>query len=107
MKRIALAMLVLPLAATGASAADHMLVLSDQEMAALYQVLDSATKAQGLQIAPQTVYLLNKMKAAPVVTEHTDAPAPQATAPEQKPAEEHKPATEQAPAAAPEQKSSE
>jgi hypothetical protein len=58
-----------------AQAKDVALMLNDQEQAALRQILDVATKAGGMQIAPNTVYLLNKLNTAPVVTDHKDTPA--------------------------------
>lgn len=58
-----------------ACAADKALMLNDQEQAALRHVLDVATKAQGIEIAPMTVYLLNKLNAAGVVTESKEIPA--------------------------------
>jgi len=54
--------------ASGAHAKDVALILNDQEQASLRQVLDIATRADGLQIAPLTVYLLRKLEAAGVVT---------------------------------------
>lgn len=64
--RIFLVLLALTLPA---SAKDVMLVLNDQEQAALRHILDSATKSEGLQVAQATVYLLNKLNTAPEVTE--------------------------------------
>jgi hypothetical protein len=59
-----------------ARSADKALILNDQEQAALRNVLDIATKAEGLKIAPATVYLMNKLDAAGVVTERKD-PTPE------------------------------
>ena len=56
--------------------ADKAVVLSDEEQSALVQILDAATKAQGISIATNTVYFLNKIKSAPTVVPHVDAPAP-------------------------------
>ena len=73
MIRILLTALVLIVPAQ-AIAADRALILSDDEQAAFRQVLDVATKAQGLQIAQTTLFLLNKLNSAPVVT---SAPKPE------------------------------
>lgn len=64
---------LLALTAT-AHATDRALILNDDEQAALRQILDAATRAQGIQIAPVTVYLLNKLNSAPAVVEHKDEP---------------------------------
>lgn len=55
-----------------ASAKDVALILNDDEQNAFRAVLDAATKAQGIQIAPMTVYLLNKLNSAGTVVEHKD-----------------------------------
>ena len=55
-----------------AQAKDVMLVLNDQEQAALMQILDVATKANGLQIANNTVAFMQKLQSAPAVVKHTD-----------------------------------
>ena len=60
--------------ATPAHAADKALILTEDEQAVLRHVLDTATKAEGLSIAQNTLYLLNKLNAAPVVTPHKDEP---------------------------------
>jgi adenosylcobinamide amidohydrolase len=52
--------------------ADVALILNDLEQKALLEALDVATKAQGLSIAPNTVYLMNKLKAAGTVTDKKD-----------------------------------
>lgn len=67
---IALSVLIVTLGS--ASAKDVMLVLNDQEQAALRRVLDSATKSEGMQLAPITVYLLNKLNSAAEVVERKD-----------------------------------
>lgn len=59
-------------------AQDRALVLNDQEAAALRQVLDQATRSGDTKFARITVYLLNKLEAAPIVTDHKDDP-PEAT----------------------------
>ena len=59
-----------------ANAADKALMLSDAEQAALIQILDVATKAQGIGIAQNTTYFLNKIKSAPSVVPHVDEPPP-------------------------------
>lgn len=61
---------------TTANAADKALILSDDEQVVFRHVLDVATKAEGLGIAQNTLYLLNKLNSAPVVTPHVDAPKP-------------------------------
>lgn len=55
-----------------AYAAEKALMLNEQEQAALLKVLDTATKSGGIEIAPSTVYLLNKLNTAPTVVEHKD-----------------------------------
>lgn len=67
--RVFLALLLL---SSSASAKDVILVLTEQEQAALRHVLDAATKAEGMQVAPATVYLLNKLNTAPEAVEHKD-----------------------------------
>ena len=57
---------------TKAPAKDVMIILNDQEQTALRRVLDSATKSEGIQVAPITVYLLNKLNSAMEVVEHKD-----------------------------------
>ena len=59
--------IILLLTLTPAFAADKALMLNEQEQAAFKQILDSATKAGGIQIAPTTVYFLNKLNVAPTV----------------------------------------
>jgi len=55
-----------------AQAKDVMLVLTDQEQTALMQILDIATKAQGLQIANNTIHFMQQLQSAPAVVSHTD-----------------------------------
>lgn len=75
--------LVLIALSTAAEAKDVMLVLNDQEQAALRRVLDSATKSEGMQLAPITVYLLNKLNSAAEVVERKDgAPEPDKAKPQ-------------------------
>jgi hypothetical protein len=69
-------LIAVALSASPARAADYALILSDAERAALIEALDEATKAKGLQIAPNTVYLANKIRSAPLVTERKDDPPP-------------------------------
>jgi len=69
-----IAALFLVLAVQTAHAAEWMVIVNDAERAALLEALDEATKAKGLQIAPNTVYLANKIKAAPVITDRKDEP---------------------------------
>ena len=73
MIRIILTALVLTFSVQ-ALAADKALILSDDEQAALRHVLDVATRAEGLQVAQTTLFLLNKLNSAPVVT---SAPKPE------------------------------
>jgi len=61
--------MLLALISTPAGAVDHALILNDDEKKALVEILDIAVKSRGLEVAPNAVYLLNKLKAAPVVTE--------------------------------------
>lgn len=65
-----------------AHAADRALMLTDDEQAAFRHILDVATKAEGLSIAQNTVYFLNKLNSAPTVVPHVDAPAPKSKAEE-------------------------
>lgn len=66
--------LVLMALSTAAQAKDLMIIFNDQEQAALRKVLDSATKSEGMNIAPITVYMLNKLNSAMEVVEHKDNP---------------------------------
>lgn len=67
---IALAML-LP---SPGKAADRAILASEQEVAALIQLIDEALKAKGVTVAQNAVYWLNKIQSAPVVTERKDEP---------------------------------
>lgn len=51
-----------------AYATDKMLILNDQEMTALRQILDEATKYGGLQSARVAIYFDNKLSQAMIVT---------------------------------------
>ena len=82
MKYLALAFALL--APSLAQAKDVALILNDNEVTALKQMLDAATKAQGLAVAGTAVYLLDKINKAPTVTDKKDVPAE-----EHKPAENH------------------
>lgn len=64
--------LILVALSTAAEGKDLMIILNDQEQAALRRVLDSATKSEGIQIAPITVYLLDKLNKAMEVVEHKE-----------------------------------
>ena len=57
---------------SAARAVPVTITLTDEEQRALYQILDAATKAGGLEQAKVTLYFLNKL---------TGASAPQAAAP--------------------------
>ena len=81
MIRIALTALIFALPAQ-AFAADRALMLTDDEQAALRHILDVATKAEGLGIAQNTVYFLNKLNTAPTVVPQVDVPAPKPKAEE-------------------------
>lgn len=63
------------LTAGNAQAKDVALVLDDNDQQVMRQVLDRATRVLGLEIAPATVHLLNKLNAAPVVTQRNDEPS--------------------------------
>ena len=79
-----LAIVLLTLLPSTAMAAEKALVLTDQEQAALVEILDAATKQGGLSIAGKTTYFLNKLNTAPVVTSQTPVEpkaAPTAPAP--------------------------
>jgi hypothetical protein len=65
-------LLILIALSTSVRAKDVMIILNDQEQTALRRVLDSATKSEGIQVAPITVYLLNKLNSAMEVVEHKD-----------------------------------
>lgn len=54
------------------AAKDVALILNDQERQVLVQILDEATKAKGLLIARQSVYMLNKLDSAAEVVPHND-----------------------------------
>lgn len=72
MKSLAVVTLLILLLAPSGQAADYAIILNDAEKAALLEALDEATKAKGLLIAGNTVYLANKIRTAPVVTERKD-----------------------------------
>lgn len=72
----ALAIVFAVLFVTAASAKDVALILNEQQQQQLRGVLDLATKAYGLQVAPTTVELMNALAKAPVVTEHKDEEKP-------------------------------
>ena len=59
-----LLLLVLPV-----HAADRAMILNDQDQRDLVQMLDTATRAQGLSIAPTALRLYNKLQTSGVVTE--------------------------------------
>ena len=73
-------MIKLPVAAlvllftASAAGADKALILNDQDQKDLVQVLDAATRAQGLSIAATSLRLYQKLLAAPSITEQKDAP---------------------------------
>lgn len=71
MKRLIVALLII---SAPARAADYALVINDAEKAALIEALDEATKAKGLAIANKTVFLLNKIQTAPMVTDRKEDP---------------------------------
>lgn len=66
-------------------AKDITLTLNENEVSAFKQVLDVATRAQGMQIAPLAVYLTNKLNAA---ENPPPPPPPPQHPPEQKPPEQ-------------------
>lgn len=66
--------LILFLLASPAAWADKAIVATDQEITALIQLIDEAVKAKGLSVAPNAVYWVNKLQAAPVVTEQKEEP---------------------------------
>ena len=78
-------LVVLLLLTSGAGATDKALILNDQEQAVLHQILDEATKFGGIEVAPNTVYFLNKLNAAPVVTPHKDEQPAAPSKPERPP----------------------
>jgi hypothetical protein len=70
MKYLAILMLLI----SSAQAADKAVILSDQEQVALRNILDIATKAQGLAIAGDALYFANKINQAGVVTDQKAVP---------------------------------
>lgn len=52
-----------------AQAADRVLVLNEAEQQKLYRALDANVKAYGIQVAPEMLQLLDKLKNAPTVVE--------------------------------------
>lgn len=60
--------------ALNAYSADHAVILNDQERAVLLEIINEAVKARGLDMAPNAVYLTNKIKSAGVVTEQKQVP---------------------------------
>lgn len=68
---LVLAILVATLMGSAAQAKDFALILNDQQKANLATVLDMATKAYGLQVAPVTVDLKRLLDAAPEVTKQS------------------------------------
>lgn len=54
--------------------ADKAIVATNQEIAVLVQLIDEALKAKGLTVAHNAVYWVNKLQAAPVVTEQKEEP---------------------------------
>lgn len=63
-------------------AADRAIVANEQEVNALIQLIDEAVKSKGLAVAQAAIYWVNKLQAAPVVTDRKDEPPP---APSDKP----------------------
>lgn len=57
-----------------AFAADRAILASEQEVNALVQLIDDALKAKGVAVAQNAAYWLNKIQAAPVVTDRKDEP---------------------------------
>jgi len=72
-RALALVVAVALVPSTVAIAAEKALVLTDQEQTALVEILDAATKQGGISVAGKTIYFLNKLNAAPVVTSQTPA----------------------------------
>lgn len=70
MKRL---ILCAALIATPAYAADKAVILNEAEERAILLMIDEAVKAKGLEMAPNAVYLANKIKSAPMVTEQKPA----------------------------------
>lgn len=52
-----------------AHATDYAVMLNDVERAALIDLIDAAVRAKGLDVAPNALYLANKIKAAGTVIE--------------------------------------
>lgn len=66
--------LMLLIFTVSAGAKDVALILNDQRQQALYQAIDATVRAQGVQIAPQMLDLLNVLRSAPTVTEQPPVP---------------------------------
>lgn len=66
-------LVLLALFASPASAADYAIILTEQERAAMVEMLDIATRAQGLMITRKTIPLWEKLINAPVVTDQKPA----------------------------------
>jgi hypothetical protein len=75
--------LVILFATATAHAKDYAVVLNDNEKQVLLNLLDIATKSQGLAVAQSALFLAQKINTAGEVVEHKDAvpaapPAPSA-----------------------------
>jgi hypothetical protein len=57
-----------------AVSAEYALMLNDGERAALIELIDAAVKSKGLELAPNAVFLANKIRSAGVVTERKEEP---------------------------------
>lgn len=74
MGRTLSAAFLLLLLTLSASATDYAVMLNDTERAVLIELIDAAVKARGLDVAPNAVYLANKIKSAGVVTDQKQVP---------------------------------
>lgn len=62
--------------ATSAAAKDITVTLNDEEQRVLLQILDAATKAQGLQVAQATVFFVKKLDDAAKAADAVPLPPP-------------------------------
>lgn len=76
MMMLRLTIAALLLATASARSADRAIVANEQEVTALIQLIDEAVKSKGLSVAQAALYWVNKLQAAPMVTDRKDEPSP-------------------------------
>ena len=74
--RKAILVLLLTTASWTAVAADRVIILSEEETKVLLNMLDAAVKAQGLTIAANAAYMLDKINKASTLIEQKLVPEP-------------------------------